>query len=80
MAKLQSMSIRIPIAVARKQFASIVQKTTDGERIKLTRYNKTVAVIIPKRDLEKLRDCEDEHEEKAAPKSSVPKSAASKSK
>lgn len=29
-----------------------------GERIKVTRYNKTAAVLIPKRDLERLEECE----------------------
>ena len=48
MAKLQAMTYRVPIAVARKRFASLLQKTKDGERVKLTRYDKTVAVIIPK--------------------------------
>ncbi len=84
MAKLQSMTSRIPIAVARKQFATIVQKTSDGERIKLTRYNKTVAVIIPKGDLEKLKDCEEEEEtppsKSSPPRSSPPRSSPLKSK
>jgi prevent-host-death family protein len=62
MAKLQAMTYRIPIAAARKQFASVLRKTKDGERIKLTRYNKTVAAIIPKHDLEKLKDCENQEE------------------
>jgi prevent-host-death family protein len=68
MAKLQSMTHRIPIAAARKNFASIVRQTKDGERIKLTRYNKTIAAIIPKHDLEKLADCEAEAEPSAKPK------------
>ncbi len=67
MAKLQFMTNRIPIAAARKGFATILRKTTEGERIKLTRYNKTVAIIIPKRDLEKLKDCEEQ--ERSAMKS-----------
>jgi PHD/YefM family antitoxin component YafN of YafNO toxin-antitoxin module len=29
-----------------------------GERIKVTRYNKTAAVLVPKADLEKLEECE----------------------
>ena len=29
-----------------------------GERIKLTRYNKTIAVVIPKKDLTDLEECE----------------------
>jgi len=52
------MTQRIPIADARKNFANLLSRTRDGERVKLTRYNKTVAAIIPKQDLEKLKDCE----------------------
>lgn len=29
-----------------------------GERIKVTRYNRTAAVLISKHDLAKLEDCE----------------------
>jgi len=60
MAKLRLMTNRIPIAAARKHFASLLRKTKDGERVKLTRYDKTIAAIIPKHDLEKLKDCETE--------------------
>jgi prevent-host-death family protein len=66
MAKLHPMTHRIPIAAARKDFASVVRKTRDGERIKLTRYNKTIAAIIPKHDLEKLKDCEAQEEASSA--------------
>lgn len=52
------MTQRIPIAAARKNLASVLRKTKDGERVKLTRYDKTIAAIIPKHDLEKLKDCE----------------------
>lgn len=62
------MTYRIPIADARKRFASVVRKSKEGERIKLTRYNKTVAAIIPKHDLEKLRDCEARDPVAAKPK------------
>ena len=41
------MTQRIPIADARKRFASLVSKMKDGERFQLTRSNKTVAAIIP---------------------------------
>lgn len=54
------MTHRIPIAAARKQFAAVLSKMKDGERVKLTRYDKTIAAIIPKQDLEKLKDCESE--------------------
>jgi prevent-host-death family protein len=49
---------RIQAAGARKNFSSLVTKSAAGERIKVTRYNKTAAVLIPKRDLERLEDCE----------------------
>ncbi|HET6146025.1 MAG TPA: hypothetical protein VFH68_00715 [Polyangia bacterium] len=44
--------------MARKQFARIVDKGSRGQRIKLTRYNKTQAVIISKEDLSRLEECE----------------------
>jgi antitoxin (DNA-binding transcriptional repressor) of toxin-antitoxin stability system len=53
------MSQRMPTAEARKGFASVLRNSAAGERIKLTRYNKTIAVIIPKKDLVELEDCEE---------------------
>jgi len=52
------MAQRIPTAVARKQFARIVEKGSRGQRIKLTRYDKTQAVIISMDDLSRLEECE----------------------
>ncbi len=52
------MTQRIPTAEARKGFANVLRDSAKGERIKLTRYNKTVAVIIPKKDLVDLEECE----------------------
>ncbi len=52
------MTQRLSTAEARKGFAAILRSSAAGERIKLTRYNKTVAVIIPKKDLAELEDCE----------------------
>ena len=49
---------RISTAAARKGFASVVQASTEGGRVKLTRYNRTVAVLISKGDLATLEDCE----------------------
>jgi prevent-host-death family protein len=51
---------RIQAAGARKNFSSLVKKSQAGERIKVTRYNKTAAVLVPKRDLERLQECEKE--------------------
>jgi len=53
-----SMVHRIQAAKARKHFASIVERSSQGERIKVTRYGRTLAAIIPKGDLEKLENCE----------------------
>jgi len=52
------MTQRLPTALARKDFANVLRDSAAGERIKLTRYNKTVAVIIPKKDLKELEECE----------------------
>jgi prevent-host-death family protein len=49
---------RIQAAGARKHFSSLVTKSAMGERIKVTRYNKTAAVLVSKRDLAKLEECE----------------------
>ena len=49
---------RIQAAGARKHFSSLVDKSQAGERIKVTRYNKTAAVLVSKRDLERLEECE----------------------
>jgi prevent-host-death family protein len=49
---------RIQAAGARQNFSSLVKKSQAGERIKLTRYNKTAAILVPKRDLERLEECE----------------------
>ncbi len=51
---------RIQAAGARQNFSSLVKKSQAGERIKLTRYNKTAAILVPKRDLERLEECEKE--------------------
>jgi PHD/YefM family antitoxin component YafN of YafNO toxin-antitoxin module len=40
-----------------------VTKSAAGERIKVTRYNKTAAVLVPKQDLERLEECEKEQAE-----------------
>jgi prevent-host-death family protein len=49
---------RIQAAGARKRFSSLVTRSQQGERIKVTRYNKTAAVLVSKRDLELLEQCE----------------------
>jgi prevent-host-death family protein len=52
------MAQRMSTAEARKDFANLLRNSAAGERIKLTRYNKTVAVLISKRDLDELADCQ----------------------
>jgi antitoxin (DNA-binding transcriptional repressor) of toxin-antitoxin stability system len=60
------MTQRLPTALARKDFANVLRDSAAGERIKLTRYNKTVAVIIPKKDLADLEDCQKLHAAEAS--------------
>jgi prevent-host-death family protein len=52
------MAQRMSTAEARKEFANLLRSSEAGERIKLTRYNKTVAVLISKRDLDELEECQ----------------------
>jgi prevent-host-death family protein len=52
------MANRMSTADARKDFAALLRSSAAGQRTKLTRYNKTVAVIIPKKDLDELEDCQ----------------------
>jgi antitoxin (DNA-binding transcriptional repressor) of toxin-antitoxin stability system len=59
--KGEQMTQRLPTAAARKSFATVLRDSAAGERIKLTRYNKTVAVVIPKKDLTDLEECEKSH-------------------
>ena len=40
------MTERLPTAVARKDFANVLRDSAAGKRIKLTRYNKTVADTV----------------------------------
>src|SRR5260221_7886465 len=61
---------RIQAAKARKHFASIVERSSKGERIKVTRYGQTLAAIIPKGDLEKLENCEQDELPNKQPKPS----------
>lgn len=57
------MAQRMSTAEARKDFAAMLRSSASGERIKLTRYNKTVAVLIPKHDLDALEDCQRRRQE-----------------
>ena len=62
------MANRMSTAEARKDFAALLRSSAAGERIKLTRYNKTVAVLIPKKDLAELEDCQEKSREGAKPR------------
>lgn len=59
------MAQRMSTAEARKGFANLLRSSEAGERIKLTRYNKTVAVLISKRDLDELEECQRRHRDVA---------------
>jgi prevent-host-death family protein len=54
------MARHIQAARARKEFAELLDRSARGERIKIRRYRSTVAVIVPKGDLEKLEKCEED--------------------
>jgi prevent-host-death family protein len=60
------MANRIQAAKARRDFSNVVDRCARGERIKVTRYGRTLAVIVPKGDLAKLEDCEQDRKEAAA--------------
>jgi antitoxin (DNA-binding transcriptional repressor) of toxin-antitoxin stability system len=52
------MAQEIATAVARKNLARIVRRSASGKRIKLTRYGKIQAVLIPEVDFRFLEHCE----------------------
>jgi antitoxin (DNA-binding transcriptional repressor) of toxin-antitoxin stability system len=52
------MAQEIATAFARKYLARVVRRTAAGTRIKLTRYGKTQAVLIPETDFVFLEKCE----------------------
>lgn len=59
---------RLPIAAVRKNLAEIIASSAKGERIKLTRYNRSLVGIVPKGDLAKLQRCEEEKATAAPPR------------
>jgi prevent-host-death family protein len=59
------MAQRIRASAARKDFADVVARAGRGQRIKLTRYGKTLAVLVAKTDLEALEDCENDRRKPA---------------
>ena len=52
------MAHEIATALARKNLARVVRRTAAGSRIKLTRYGKIQAVLIPEHDFVFLEACE----------------------
>ena len=51
--------MRIAKAEARKRFSEVMTWAgRGGHRVKITHYGKTLAVLVSKKDLEKLDDCE----------------------
>jgi len=60
------MSRRIQTANARKDLAKLLERSARGERIKVTRYNRTAGVLIGKEDLKRLEDCEQQKTGRAA--------------
>jgi len=52
------MAQEIATAVARKNLARVVRRSASGTRIKLTRYGKIQAVLIPEDDFVFLESCE----------------------
>lgn len=57
-ATLAGMAQEIATAYARKNLARVVRRSAAGIRIKLTRYGKTQAVLIPEDDFKFLEKCE----------------------
>jgi len=52
------MAQEIATAVARKNLARLVRRSAAGTRIKLTRYGKIQAVLVPEDDFTFLENCE----------------------
>jgi len=55
---LGSMAQEIATALARKNLARVVRRSAAGTRIKLTRYGKIQAVLIPENDFVFLEQCD----------------------
>jgi prevent-host-death family protein len=50
---------RIATSKARKDFRNVVrQASAEGKRVKITHYGKTLAALVPAKDLALLEDCE----------------------
>jgi prevent-host-death family protein len=55
---------RIPTSKARKEFAEVMKRAAqEGKRVKITLYGKTLAGLVPPKDLDLLKECEGNHEQ-----------------
>jgi antitoxin (DNA-binding transcriptional repressor) of toxin-antitoxin stability system len=62
------MAQEIATAVARKNLARVVRRSAAGTRIKLTRYGKIQAVLVPEDDFRFLENCERDRRAARRPK------------
>ncbi len=54
-------SRRVPVAGARASLKRLVERVKEkGERVRLTRYGKTQAIIVPVEDVTLLEECQEE--------------------
>jgi prevent-host-death family protein len=52
---------RIATSKARRKFAEVMNRAArDGRRVKITHYGKTLAGLVPAKDLRLLEECEKE--------------------
>jgi prevent-host-death family protein len=59
--------MRLAKAEARRRFSEVTTRVgRRGERVKITHYGKTLAVLVSKQDLQRLNDCESDGPVRAA--------------
>jgi prevent-host-death family protein len=52
---------RIATSKARREFAQVMKRAArDGRRVKITHYGKTLAGLVPAKDLRLLEECEEQ--------------------
>jgi prevent-host-death family protein len=53
---------RIATSRARRDFADVMKRAArEGRRVKITHYGKTLAGVVPAKDLRLLQECEENH-------------------
>jgi prevent-host-death family protein len=63
--------IKMAKAEARRRFSEVTTRVgRRGERVKITHYGKTLAILVSKQDFQKLEDC-DRASERAAARATV---------